>query len=264
MQQNTNESDLKLSMVQAESPGKPTVDIRYDDASLIEFWLEGPTVKGPDVSHYTVSYKVKGSNDEPTVMTVAKEYRDHIDTSRKYTVLRVEGLKPSTIYVFNFFAKNDVGTGPARELEKTTKQVRVPDTPKLDDTPMNSGKPTSILVKWSIPSNGGAQILEYRLTYQRVNVKTNNTSDNTAYKVDTKIGKPSSRTGIKDPSVLLDNLLPGSFYEIKVSAVNQKGEGLPATKVVRTQIGEYKQYCSIGFYKGLIDIDYALRSILLQ
>lgn len=238
-------SEITLLMDKAEIPGQPIVDMHRDDASLIEFWLEGPKVKGPDVTRYRVSYKIKGSNTNSTVMEVEKEYRDYIDTSRKYTILRVEGLIPNTQYVFDFYAINPVGTGPARTVEKTTKKIREPETPGLDDTPMNSGKPTEILVKWTIPSNGGSAIREYILSYQRVSVKPN-TSENSPYQVEKKLGKPVTRAGIKDPTFLIKDLIPGTYYLVEVSAVNRKGAGFPAKKVIRTQIDPNYDPSSIG------------------
>ncbi|XP_053409221.1 fasciclin-2-like isoform X2 [Mercenaria mercenaria] len=238
-------SEITLTMEQAKPPGEPIVSAQDEDATFIDFWLEGPVVRGPEVTEYKVIYKVKGSPDEPKELTVQKEYRDHIDTSRKYTVLTVRDLLPSTEYVFTFYATNAVGTGPGREFPKTTKAVSVPDKPEIT-TQSNSPQQTRILVQWTVPSNGGAAILEYKLTYQRVNV--NKTFDSTkGYEVLNKVSSESTITGIKDPSYTIRDLLPGTYYQIKVSARNREGFSVADRKVIRTQTGpRYDQDTSGG------------------
>lgn len=74
-----------------------------------------------------------------------------------------------------------------------------------------------------------------------------NTSENSPYQVEKKLGKPVTRAGIKDPTFLIKDLIPGTYYLVEVSAVNRKGAGFPAKKVIRTQIGKYPLYLCKGF-----------------
>ncbi|WAR04676.1 FAS2-like protein [Mya arenaria] len=230
-----NSNNQTLSLVKATVPPKPNVITKEQLPTQMTFWLMEPSVDGPEVTHFTVTYKISGSPEEAQVITIEKEFRDHIDADRKYTIIIVNDLLPSSEYTFTFFAKNAVGPGAGEEKRLGTPAIKEPAMVNIM-SPSNSQYPTRIRVTWDEPNNGGSEILSYKVSYQQVEVRlSNQTLPTPGYQLQRPITNPITKDAIKDKFYDIQDLVPGSFYQVKVSATNNKGEGVAGTKIILTK-----------------------------
>ncbi|XP_052806149.1 neural cell adhesion molecule 1-like [Mya arenaria] len=233
-----NSNNQTLSLVKATVPPKPNVITKEQLPTQMTFWLMEPSVDGPEVTHFTVTYKISGSPEEAQVITIEKEFRDHIDADRKYTIIIVNDLLPSSEYTFTFFAKNAVGPGAGEEKRLGTPAIKEPAMVNIM-SPSNSQYPTRIRVTWDEPNNGGSEILSYKVSYQQVEVRlSNQTLPTPGYQLQRPITNPITKDAIKDKFYDIQDLVPGSFYQVKVSATNNKGEGVAGTKIILTKQAE--------------------------
>lgn len=232
-----NKAFQELTLKKAERPKKPSVNITETSATSFKFLLMDNHIEGPEVHSFTVEFKKHGSSDVPQKKEVAKEHRTDVDDSRKYTEIYLEGLSPSTEYDFTFYAKNAVGLGDPEEIQKTTSNISVPD--KVDiRTPHFVSESTNINLEWTKPKDGGSDISKYKIEYRPVLIEFNTSSDFTKGYEHKPLADYKVADNITVTRLSITNLLPGTFYEVSVVAVNKVGAGIPSTKFIQTKPAE--------------------------
>ena len=70
-------------------------------------------------------------------------------------------------------------------------------------------------------------------------MKTNRSSDSSqgGYELNNPMARSVLVDNIEDTQKLLTSLMPGSFYQVKVTAVNQVGAGTPGVKIFKMKEG---------------------------
>ncbi|KAL4229335.1 Neural cell adhesion molecule 1 [Mactra antiquata] len=247
-------SNITLDLMMAVAPGEPKVSVHLADARHIEFHVIADKVDGPQVSHFKVTYTKEGGDQPPKELMVENEYRDYIDTDRRHTLLAVNDLAASTRYAFTFFAKNEVGWGPGRQLTYSTPAINVPGIPEIKSN-YNSDYPDKIIVIWEKPSDGGAQIEKYSIKYQQVGVKkyngSNNPNPSQGYELETKKTEEKEIDGILQSPYRITGLIPGAYYQVSVYAHNVKGKSVGGQRIIRTKEAESAPGASTGRNEGL-------------
>ena len=119
-----------------------------------------------------------------------------------FVCLEYKGLRPGLLYRFRVRATNETGNGPWSVESFTTSTV--PDTPEAPERPRAiAATLTSITFGWDPPDQRGDAISGYRVQVQH----TGRVDD-------------LPRTQI---TYLLEHLLAGKFYRIRVCAINAMG-----------------------------------------
>jgi hypothetical protein len=119
-------------------------------------------------------------------------------------------LLPDTPYIFRCAARNENGFGPFSEPSQKIK-TRRPSPPSAPAAPVaDEVLPTTLLLTWKAPPNGGAIVTSYVVEYVVI------TSGVIAQ--------------CKVQDILyhrLQNLKPGQLYKFRVAAENRIGLGPP-------------------------------------
>jgi hypothetical protein len=139
---------------------------------------------------------------------------DSVVFSSSTSPIIVTGLTNGTPYTFTMTATNVIGQGPASDASSSVTPAGVPGIPTgLTAVPGN----TLVDLSWIAPANNGAEIINYVIEYKLRTVETW-----------TQVGHAiSALTTINVP-----DLINGSLYDLRVSAVNSAGTGSSTDPVV--------------------------------
>ncbi|WP_117000721.1 fibronectin type III domain-containing protein [Desertimonas flava] len=133
------------------------------------------------------------------------------DGSARSTV--VAGLTDGTRYRIRVAARNSVGWSPLSNTASAVPALRRPAAPTLTATVLG---PTQIRLDWTAASDGGSPILRYR------------------YQISADRGRTWQSDVIDDPtvrSVLLDGLVSGRAYLVRIAASSELGWGATSNEV---------------------------------
>jgi len=198
----------------AASPNQPTsLTARAVSPTKINlFWVE-PTNNGGSL---VVGYKIEMKSSGGSWSTLTA------NTGSATTTYSKDGLTTGSQYTFRVSAINSIGTSsPSNEASATPKSSSEPGVPAAptDLTPKAISS-TQINMTWKAPlDNGGLAI--------------------TGYKISQKVGSNMYHTLVDDTkstktSYLHSNLMAGTTYTYKVSAINSAGTGNPSNDASAT------------------------------
>ncbi|KAL3884621.1 hypothetical protein ACJMK2_024748, partial [Sinanodonta woodiana] len=232
-------NNITIRMVRAEKPPAPGVSVDQFTARIIRLVINTPTVRGPPVSKFVIKYKVQGSNENPVTIEAPVEWinyalPDDHPLPRTYVILY--DLAAKTNYVITLTAVNDVGESAPYEFTQTTRPYSVPQSVKITSPFQDSLSPTSFLLMWDKPEDGGSKIQKYILNYREVEIIPN--------RILYELFKPlSGFINVDDipPSAVryqLSSLTPGTYYQVEVQAVNKQGSSTPISYIFKTKEGE--------------------------
>jgi fibronectin type 3 domain-containing protein len=192
----------------AAAPGAPTLSVQAGKASATLTWAPPASNGGARITGYRI-YRGTTSGGETLVGAAART-----DT----TFTDVE-LTAGTTYYYEVAAVNGVGEGGAsNEASATPTAATIPDTPVL--TEANEGY-NEVFLDWNVPaSNGGAAISSYRI-YRG-----------------TAAGAETLYATVPGWSTLYpdENVVGGTTYYYKVSAVNAVGESALSNELSATPL----------------------------
>jgi neural cell adhesion molecule len=133
----------------------------------------------------------------------------------------LKNLKPSTTYILQISATNQVGYGNRVPLQIQTKSLNAPQGVSVV-SPSTSDQPSLYRVLLDIASTGGLPITQYKFKFKPVAVPALDAytlmydSDWTTQQIYNDASKPSQHFDI-------NNLVPGSHYQLQVRACNDFG-----------------------------------------
>ncbi|KAL3884597.1 hypothetical protein ACJMK2_024728 [Sinanodonta woodiana] len=227
-------NNITIRMVRAEKPPAPGVSVDQFTARIIRLVIVTPTVRGPPVSKFVIKYKVQGSNENPVTIETPPEWRNYVDDQPvPRTYKNLENLAVKTNYIITVTAVNDVGESAPFEFTQTTRPYSVPQSVKITSPFQDSLSPTSFLLMWDKPEDGGSEIQKYILNYREVEILPNRT----LY----ELSKPLSGFINVDeipPSAVryqLSSLVPGTYYQVEILAVNTQGSSPPTSYIFKTK-----------------------------
>ncbi|KAL3884618.1 hypothetical protein ACJMK2_024745, partial [Sinanodonta woodiana] len=230
-------NNITIRMVRGEKPPAPGVSVDYFTARIIRLVIVTPTVRGPPVSKFVIKYKVQGSDENPVTIEAPVGWRNYVDDQpvpRTYTHL--ENLAVKTNYIITVTAVNDVGESAPFEFTQTTRPYSVPQSVKIKSPVQDSLSPTSFLLMWDKPEDGGSEIQKYILNYREVEIILNRT----LYELSKPLGGFINVDDIPPSAVRyqLSSLKPGTYYQVEVLAVNSQGSSFPISYIFKTKEGE--------------------------
>jgi len=196
--------ELPIELQQATVPGKPkSVDVQEHSPTMLIFTVLPPEDNGGvEIYGYRVEYDKKIQDFQ-----VGEE-------------IKIENLKPSTSYIFQFRAKNEVGVGVPLEHAVTMEDIRKPYPIHIISDP--EGKYThNYVLRWEKPRTGGLPIERYEIRTRRVQVHSDNSVDKPLDDWNFNLVQDNEAEPLRFYD--LGNLKSGTHYEVKIQAENQKG-----------------------------------------
>ncbi|XP_078574542.1 tyrosine-protein kinase receptor Tie-1-like isoform X1 [Branchiostoma floridae x Branchiostoma japonicum] len=198
-----------------ERPMFPPSDVQVRPISPIAVevsWLPPARAEyrgSTKITEYKVIY-----TDDPTRSEAMWEHRV---LSSSVQSMRIEGLRPDTVYVVRVAAKT-TNFGPlSAKLSARTFQLSRPPAP--DDVQVTPLTATTAAVMWSV--QGGYYIDFLIIRYRPLAPKDASERERVVY------DKTQTR-------FVLENLIPNTSYLLKVAARNQKGKGSEAVLTFST------------------------------
>ena len=198
-------SSVKTFRLAYGEPGVPTNPVAtLTNPTEIEVTWNAPTETG----------------DAPELTYLVEVYEDgtpvtNTTTTNTNIVFDEETIRGGHEYYFTIQTKNADATSPY----VTTETVNTPAPPAAPETVTDvtvNATTTGFNIAWTEPEANGSPITSYHVVVATLDNQT--VSDTTVNTLNTTV----------------NNLNPGTFYFVKVSAVNAVGEGTPGTRVVKT------------------------------
>ena len=212
---NYNYADSKIGGVRAFSGAIDEVTVspiaRSADWIKTEYNNQNnPSTFYSVASEETVTNSATNGGSEVTNYTVTSN-PDSIVFSSSTSPIIVTSLTNGTPYTFTMTATNIVGQGPASNASSPVIPAGVPGIPSaVIATPGNA----QVGLSWTVPSNNGAEITNYVIEY-----KLHSTSTWTQF------GHAISPA----TNITVVDLVNGSLYDFRISAVNSTGTGSSST-----------------------------------
>ncbi|XP_040182701.1 ephrin type-A receptor 2 [Rana temporaria] len=127
----------------------------------------------------------------------------------KATALTVSGLEPHLNYTFTVEARNGVSRTKTVGTHATLRvSLNQTEPPKVTSVNMDSRSKTSLSLSWSVSPRQQSRVLKYELAYNKKN-------DENSYSVHRCDGN----------SVIIEKLVPGTTYVVRVQAQTVEGAG---------------------------------------
>ncbi|XP_076322719.1 neogenin-like isoform X3 [Tachypleus tridentatus] len=165
-------------------------------------WQE-PVLTNGLITAYSVYYKGEGSSRERVVNTTVARLRE----------VSIQGLRPSTQYIFRVIAYNQHGPGSSSDeiRVETHAEVHVPGPPK--NLRALSTSPTSIKIQWHAPDKRNGPIEKYKLYYMEAGTSTEHQITTT------------------ETNYIIRHLKKFTEYSFWVVAINKNGPGVSTDEV---------------------------------
>ena len=190
----------------ADVPDAPTgLNAVAAGTSRIDLFWSAPA---NDNGSAVIGYKIEVSNTGNSGWSVHEANTNSTAADYSHT-----GLTPDTTLYYRVSAINDVGTGPASNVDHATTDPKVPDAPtNLTATPDGQYGQSRINLSWSPPADdGGSPVTGYHIEFS---------ADG-----GTDWEDLSRNTGSVATSFVHAGLAPGSTWYYRVSAINVAGTG---------------------------------------
>jgi hypothetical protein len=163
----------------------------------------------------TVTNSATNGGSEITNYTVTSNPESIIFSSGTSPII-VTGLTNGTPYTFTMIATNIVGQGPVSNVSSPVTPAGAPGIPiGVIATPGDS----QVSLSWTAPNNNGAEITNYVIEY-----KLHSTSTWTQF------GHAVSPA----TTITITDLVNGSLYDFRVSAINSTGTGSSSSPVTES------------------------------
>jgi len=237
------QNSLTIRLFEATVPAALTdVDFEEVTATTITFDISRPSSDGglPLIA-YAVQYKEAGQSWE------ADSRQEAVWPVGTSYVL--DKLRPQSVYVFRFSAKNDVGLGEwSAEQQMVTPKIDVPEPPIIllpdtvvqpgeegdveveQDVIVNSVFPDAYTVQWQAGASNGEKIDSFEISYYEVQA-TKQGWRSVSEKHSSVVDFPGNHM------FKVQNLKPENHYRIELRAHNKIGFGRPAEVIVLTAKG---------------------------
>ncbi|VDI33233.1 neural cell adhesion molecule [Mytilus galloprovincialis] len=206
------ESTKNFTLQRADPPPSPSAQLKEVTPISITFDVNIPkTFNGPPVQEIEVQY----SNAQPRKVRVG--------TMDSKIEIVLDGLTPGTAYNVKVYARNEVGLSPEYSLPTQTLQARKPYPIVVLSKPYGD-YPLKFNLQWNTPNNGGYPISSVYVKYAQVEVFPNKSASNEFQKKQLLSGwiGPIKVDGAAT-AYEINSLRPSTYYEVEVTAVNNKG-----------------------------------------
>ncbi|XP_055866063.1 neural cell adhesion molecule 1-like isoform X3 [Biomphalaria glabrata] len=218
---------LKIQLRKASPPNQPIVKIVDTFSTSVKLGVT--TVEqqaGVEVTEYHYALKQNGQAQSEDVVKA---------NSGGETQFSVTNLQPGTSYTIDVQAKSPVGLGSAKSIIVKTPDVSRPEKLTIESPPLGESS-NSYTVRWATPVDGGSVITKYIIKYRKCEI-TEMTTDPKKWTVKQYLANENSvieSTQSSTQEVTIPNLDSDSYYDIRVTAVNDKGESDPESKIIKT------------------------------
>ena len=198
-------TETSSSITPATKPGRPTnltLTESYDQTNGYHIdvtWGES-TSNGSTISHYTLEYRV--ANGNWSLAAVSLSTGPHTLTN----------LKAGTTYYVQVKANSNQG-----DSDWAAKSIRVTGTPDAPTISSLDSGPGQITANWNAPSTGPQDTTSYNI--HRCNTTINSSQDRICSGSWSRAGTATST------SFNITGLSPGTYYGVRVQAVNSAGGG---------------------------------------
>ncbi|KAK3576051.1 hypothetical protein CHS0354_036330 [Potamilus streckersoni] len=227
-------NNITIRMLQADEPPAPVVSVDYYTAHTIRLAINVQSIQGPPVTKFNIRYKVQSSKENPMTAEAPVEWRYNFDDQPvPRACITLDNLAVKTLYIITVTAVNDVGESAPFEFNQQTRPYSVPQQVVITSPSPDSPHPTSFQLMWNKPDDGGSEIQKYILSYREVEIIPNRTQY--------ELSKPLSGFTYVDHipptavTYLLSSLIPGTYYQVEVQAVNTQGTSIPQSYIFKTK-----------------------------
>ncbi|XP_052063320.1 neural cell adhesion molecule 2-like isoform X2 [Mytilus californianus] len=206
------ESTKNFTLQRADPPPSPSARLKETTPISITFDVNIPkTFNGPPVQEIEVRY----SNAQPR--------KERVGTMDSKIEIVLDNLTPGTAYNIKVYAKNEVGLSPEYSLPTQTLQARKPYPIVVRSKPYGD-YPLKFNLQWNTPNNGGFPISSVYVKYAQVEVFPNKSASNEFQRKEYISGwNPPITVDGAATAYEITSLKPSSYYEVEVTAVNNKG-----------------------------------------
>uniref|UniRef100_A0A2C9M818 Uncharacterized protein n=1 Tax=Biomphalaria glabrata TaxID=6526 RepID=A0A2C9M818_BIOGL len=218
---------LKIQLRKASPPNQPIVKIVDTFSTSVKLGVT--TVEqqaGVEVTEYHYALKQNGQAQSEDVV------KANLGGETQFSVTN---LQPGTSYTIDVQAKSPVGLGSAKSIIVKTPDVSRPEKLTIESPPLGESS-NSYTVRWATPVDGGSVITKYIIKYRKCEI-TEMTTDPKKWTVKQYLANENSvieSTQSSTQEVTIPNLDSDSYYDIRVTAVNDKGESDPESKIIKT------------------------------
>ncbi|XP_063440129.1 neural cell adhesion molecule 2-like isoform X2 [Mytilus trossulus] len=206
------ESTKNFTLQRADPPPSPSAQLKEVTPISITFDVNIPkTFNGPPVQEIEVQY----SNAQPKKVRVG--------TMDSKIEIVLDSLTPATSYNVKVYARNEVGLSPEYSLPSKTPAARKPYPIVVSSKPYGD-YPLKFDLQWNTPNNGGYPISSVYVKYAQVEVFPNKSASGEFQKKQLLSGwiGPIKVDGAAT-AYQINSLRPSTYYEVEVTAVNNKG-----------------------------------------
>ena len=188
-----------------DAPDAPTVESDPDDSMVLDLSWVAPNDNGADITDYDLRYK-RSSEDETHWID--------IDFTGTETTHSVDSLDSNESYDFQVRAQNFTGESDWSPTGTGETSADVPDTPVPPTITVPEGEIRQLRADWIAPDDNGEAITDYNVQYRIIDdAGIENTYE----------GWPDPDTTSTDIFATITGLDESTTYEIRVQAVNSKG-----------------------------------------
>ncbi|KAG1663046.1 Protein sidekick [Nymphon striatum] len=180
------------------------------DRSVYVYWSPPVKVNGI-LTGYTLKYNIKGNQDTIIVRNLTAEVQHFLVTD----------LLPSTAYIFEIYARTDVGNGkPQKAIIRSGVPPVLPETPSR--LAVSNISPFSVVLQFTPGFDGNTSITKWIVEAQ--------VGRNVTWTVIYKVSTPDATT------ISVSPLIPFTEYRMRLIATNVVGASNPSepTKVFQT------------------------------
>ncbi|CAL1543455.1 unnamed protein product [Lymnaea stagnalis] len=220
-----------VTLKEAVVPGQPVVRRVSSFSSMVTLEFEKPDKDGGvPVTGYKYTWYLSDQ--------AASFKEQEADITGDTTTVELRGLQAGSNYVVKVQARNPVGLSSANSIQFTTANYRKPLKLSIV-SPSEGTDDTSYTIQWADPDNGGSPILKYNIKYRQAEVIG---TDAKSWKVRKYVDnyKVATVNGANARHYTITPLMRDSYYEIRITAVNDKGESAEEFKIIKTSKGDSK------------------------
>ncbi|KAK6173788.1 hypothetical protein SNE40_017187 [Patella caerulea] len=219
-----------ISLAKAETPGAVILSTDKTTPTSIEVLITPPGNEGGQpVIDYKIEYNLQGSTDIKT----SYAQRPGQDAQDQRTKARLTDLMADSVYMLTVRARNAVGYGQPQTMTEQTPKVRKPDPVTFNSKGFGNNA-DSYTVSWEKPLTGGRPLTGYKIVYRKVEVKG---EDESNWEV-VRMYEDENRNAPRDvTSYKITGLVPDTFYQVEVTAINQLGASESRGKIFKTSKG---------------------------